>query len=527
MSQSEYSVSYNPANGREIGRSALHTPDDLKAMITNARIAAESWSAGSIHERVEQIRKIRHYIVGNANEIAQIIAQDNGKTMVDAIATEVIPAAMAVSYYCDNAANFLRDKHLSGGNIALCFKRSKAVRVPYGVVGIISPWNYPYAIAFSEVIMGLLAGNAVILKTASETQMVGLKLKESVEAAGLPEHVFQYVNMPGRIAGDAFLETEVDKLFFTGSVDVGKYLMKKASETLTPLCLELGGNDAMIVCEDADLQRAAAGAVWAGFQSAGQSCGGVERIYVQEKAADRFLNIMKSKVESLRVGEYTNHSSDMGVMTTERQIKTVAEHIDEAVKRGAEIFAQSKGPNDTNFKNILPATVLINVDHEMKVMQDETFGPVVGVMRFTDIDDAVRLANDSYLGLTGSVWSRDTRKAERIARRIKAGAITINDHLMSHGLAETSWGGFKQSGIGRTHGESGFNEFTQLQMIVHDIIPGAKKQMWWHPFSKSVYEGLRGLLYFLYGSSISQRISGTLKLLKIVPRMFSSKRESL
>ena len=213
----------------------------------------------------------------------------------------------------------------------------------------------------------------------------------------------------------------------------------------------------------------------------------------------------------------------MGTMTTGKQAGAVKARVEAALSQGAKLFAQSKIPDDPGLKNLLPAMVLTDVSHDMDVMKHETFGPVVGVMKFADIDEALRLANDSYLGLTGSVWSKDRFKARKIARRIKAGAVTINDHLMSHGLAETSWGGFKQSGIGRAHGEIGFREFTQPQMIVDDVLSFAQKQMWWQPYSKTVYNGLKGLLDFLYGPTIGRRIKGTVDLLKIVPRMFTGK----
>ena len=276
-------------------------------------------------------------------------------------------------------------------------KRSRIVRMPFGVVGIISPWNYPFSIPYSEVVMGLLAGNTVILKTASETQVVGHVLKECVESAGLPAHVFTYINMHGSKAGDAFIDAGVDKLFFTGSVPIGKYLMKKASERLTPLVLELGGNDAMIVCDDADLYRAACGAVWAGMQNAGQSCGGVERIYVDQKVYHEFLAILKERVEGLRVGEGKYMTSDIGAMTTRKQMMTVQEHIDDALAKGAKIFAQSKAPENSK-GNFMPCMVLTDVNHTMLTMKDETFGPIVGVMPFETIDEAIAYANDSNLG---------------------------------------------------------------------------------------------------------------------------------
>jgi succinate-semialdehyde dehydrogenase/glutarate-semialdehyde dehydrogenase len=512
--------SFNPATGESLGFSKLNTIEELIEIVNRARESQILWQEYSVDERINSILKIRDYLVDNADSIAKIISSDNGKTRLDALATEVLPAAMGVSFYCKNAKRFLRDKKLGGGNIFLINKRSKIVRVPYGVVGIISPWNYPFSIPLSEVIMSLLAGNAVILKTASETQMVGLVLKEAVESANLPNGIFNFINLLGKIAGDAFLDSGINKLFFTGSVAVGKYLMGQAAKTLTPICLELGGNDAMIVCEDADPYRAAMGALWAGFQNAGQSCGGVERIYVHEKIYDPFMTILKDKIENLHVDYDTDFNSDMGCMTTKRQLETVRNHIEDALNKGANVFAQSKTPKNTQLKNFHPAVVLTNVNHDMIVMHDETFGPVVGVMKFNNYDEAIKLANDSYLGLTGSVWTKNQNRGEEIAKQIKAGVVTINDHLMSHGLAETPWGGFKESGIGRTHGELGFYEMTQPLTIVKDILPFVKKNLWWHPFNKNLYNGLKGLIDLLYSKKFSLKISGLVKLVKIIPRIF-------
>lgn len=516
----QQTVSKNPATGEIIGYTYLNSAKELNSIVASARKAQKDWEKISITVRVSKMKAVRDYLIQNADGIAETISRDNGKTRIDALATEVFPASMAVSYYSKNAKKFLKDKKLHAGSVMLINKRSKIVRVPYGVVGIISPWNYPFAIPFSEVVMGLLAGNAVVLKTATETQMVGQELKKAFEYAKIPEGVFNFVNLPGKIAGDAFLEAGIDKIFFTGSVSVGKYLMEKSGKTLTPISLELGGNDAMIVCEDADPYRAAMGALWAGFQNAGQSCGGVERIYVHDKIYDQFMSILKDKIENLRVGSYEQFDSDMGCMTTEKQIETVKSHIADALRKGAKIFAESKVPNDSKLKNFLPAMVLTEVNHEMNLMRDETFGPVVGVMRFSDYDEAIRLANDSYLGLTGSVWTKSSSRGEMLAKQIKAGAVTINDHLMSHGMAETPWGGFKHSGIGRTHGHMGFDEMTQPMAIVKDILPFIKKDLWWHPFNKNLYDGLKGAMNLLYGNRISVRLKSAADLLKVVPRIF-------
>ena len=431
--QSDQTVCTNPATGQVLGYSPLTRLEDLEQIIRNARVAQKSWTELPVRERARHMFQLRDYLARNAEEVARVISIDNGKTRVDALTTEVLPAVMAVDYYAKRAKRFLKSRRIFPENILLLNKLSKIMRVPYGVVGIISPWNYPFSIPFSEVVMALLAGNAVVLKTATETQLVGRKLAECFAAAELPEGIFAYINLPGRRAGSAFLKGGIDKLIFTGSVAVGKQLMSEAGETLTPLVLELGGNDAMIVCEDADLHRAASGAIWAGLQNSGQSCGGVERVYVHEKVYEPFLLILKKKVEGLRVGYDEGFNVDLGAMTTRRQVSKVEHDLQDALAKGAVIYARSGQPAINSTGCFAPATVLTEVNHEMQVMREETFGPILGVMKVKDIREAIELTNDSHLGLTGSVWSKNRRNAEKLARQIQAGVITINDHLMSHG----------------------------------------------------------------------------------------------
>ncbi|SCY05971.1 aldehyde dehydrogenase family protein [Desulfoluna spongiiphila] len=510
----------NAVTGELLGHSPLHTTEELKEAIAAGRQAQATWAALPVKERVRRMMPVREYMMANLDELAETVARDVGKTRIDALVSEIVPAMMALTYYCGKAKGFLKPRGMMPGNIFFANKWSKIHRVPFGVIGIISPWNYPFSIPFSEVVMGLLAGNAVVLKTASETQAVGLALKECLEAADLPKGLFSFINMPGRVAGDAFLESGVDKLFFTGSVPVGKILMAKAAETLTPVSLELGGNDAMLVCEDADLHRAVNGAVWAGLQNAGQSCGGVERIYVHAAVYEPFMKILKTKVEKLRVGYDRNHTTDVGAIATSRQLETVKRHVDDALAKGAVIYAQSKSPKDPMEGHFYPPTVLIEVTHDMLVMAEETFGPVLGVMKVASMDDAIILANDSDLGLTGSVWTKKGKKGAALARRIMAGAVTVNDHLMSHGLAETPWGGFKESGIGRSHGAIGFAEMTESQVVVRDVLPFVKKNLWWHPFSPRVYATIKGVAQALYAPTWKGRAKGLGKVLMGFPRMF-------
>ena len=517
--EGDYTISYNPTTGEIIGYSPLNTPEEVKQVIKKAKSAQKGWALMPPGRKIAYLKKVRAYMIDHIDELAEVISRDNGKTRIDALSTELVPAAMALSYYCSHAKSFLRKRGIWFGNIMLANKQSAMYRVPFGVIGIISPWNYPFGIPFSEVVMALLAGNTVVLKVASDTQMVGRKLEECFRSAGLPENVFNYVNISGSKAGDVFLDGGVDKLFFTGSVPVGKELMIKAGKTLTPVVLELGGNDAMLVCPDADIYRAVTGAIWAGLSNAGQSCGGVERIYVHEKVYDEFLSLLKIKVDNLRVGYDTDFNIDMGSLTKQSQVQTVKEHVKDALEKGAKIYAQSAIPKE--YKNFYPATVLTDVDHTMKVMLEETFGPVVAVMKVRNMEQAVELANDSNLGLTGSVWSKNKTDAIKIAQEIKAGAVTINDHLMSHGLAETPWGGFKESGIGRTHGKIGFDEMTQPQVMVNDILPFARKNIWWQPYSKKIYNGVRGIVEALYGTSVQMMLKGWKNVLKIVGRYFT------
>lgn len=518
----KFTECFNPATGEKIGQVPLTTAEELQQIFTKARQTQKEWATRPAKERARYIFKVRDYLVENADEIATIISRDNGKVKLDALVGEVFAAALAANYYAKNASKFLKDRNLRPGSLLLFYKRSKIVHVPHGVVGIISPWNYPFGIPFHEIVLGLLAGNAIIVKTASGTLTVGQKLAECFHQAGLPDGVFNFVNIPGREIGSAFLENGVDKIFFTGSEAVGKILSRQAADTLTPLSLELGGNDPMLVCPDADVPRAVGGAVWSGFTNSGQNCGATERIYVHQKVYDQFCELLQKKVAGFKIGLGTDLTNDMGVMTTTSQVKIVQEHLEDALSKGAKILVRTE-PVDSNLKNILPAVVLTDVNHKMRVMREETFGPVLAVMKVDSMDEAVQLANDSDLGLTGSVWTRNRQAGETLARRLEVGAVLINDHLMSHGMAETPWGGFKNSGNGgRTHGQWGFEEMTQPQVIVRDYFPFARQSMWWHPYNKKIYDSFLHLPNLMFGTTLKRRLQGLWSLFRVLPRYFKS-----
>jgi acyl-CoA reductase-like NAD-dependent aldehyde dehydrogenase len=520
MPSRKITTSINPATGEIIGKTPENTIEELERAVVMAKVAQPAWANRNFQERAQYLFAIRDYIVENVDKISEVISKDSGKTKMDALSTEVLSVSMAITYYANNAKKILKRKRLSGGSILTINKRSYIDRVPVGVVGIISPWNYPFSIPFHEIAMALIAGNGVVLKVSTQSLEVGKIIKECIEAGRLPKDLFHLINLPGKIAGEAFLNSGINKLFFTGSVPIGKYLMEKAAKHLVPLSLELGGNDAMIVCKDANLYRAVGGAIWAGLSNSGQSCAGVERIYVESEVYNEFLSILKTKMSQLKQGVDIDSNVDIGSMTTEQQWKKIQDHLKDAVKKGAKAYPEIQKIEKKGKGLFCPPVILENITENMMVVNEEIFGPILAVQKVGNIEEAITHANASTLGLTASVWTKNRRKGHDIASRLEVGSVMINDHLMSHGLAETPWGGWKESGIGRTHGYIGLEEMTQPRCVVDDILPGVQKNMWWHPHNKKIYEGLRGALEFLYSKNIGKRITGSLKLVKVFLRTF-------
>lgn len=514
-------ISYDPATLEEVGRVPNTDLATMPEIFARARAAQEKWAKLSFADRKKHVLKMRDYVVAHAEELAAIVSRDNGKLRMDALTTEVIPSALAADWYAKNAEKALAPRNLPMGSLLFFNKKNQLRRVPLGVVGIISPWNYPLSIPFGEVVMGLMAGNAILLKVAAATINVGAAIEKIVAAGGLPDGLFHHIVGSGGRVSQAFFDNGVKKLFFTGSVPTGRQLMAAAAKTLTPLSLELGGKDPMIVLADADLERATNGAAWAGYQNAGQSCGGVERVYVHESVYEPFVELLAKKTRAMRHGPASSHDVDMGAMTTKEQLETVQRQVDAAVEAGAKIVAQSQ-PTEPGAKGYFyPATLMTGVDHSMELMREETFGPVVPVMRFSTLDEAIRLANDSTMALTSSVWTRNVELGKQLASELQSGVTTVNDHLYTHGQSETPWGGWKDSGLGRTHSALGLEEMTQPKLVNWDLVP-AKRNIWWYPFDKGTYDAMLAALRMNYPQSFGGWLKDVTLLSKLMlTKMFS------
>ena len=515
-------VDYNPATGKETGRVDNTDMSQIPQMFVKAKAAQAQWAALSFKQRAVEIQKMKTYIISHVDELAQTVSSSNGKTRVDALATEVLPCSLACDWYAKNAEKVLKEKRVQSGSILFINKRSAIQRKPRGVVGVISPWNYPLSIPFGEIIMGLMAGNAIILKVAAATPSVGEAIGKIIAAGNLPDGLFQQIVGSGGAVSKAFFDNDIDKIFFTGSVPVGKQLMVQAAEKLTPLSLELGGNDPMIVLEDADLERATNGAAWAGYQNGGQSCGGVERVYVHESIFDDFVSLLAAKTKALRHGNGSEgFNVDVGAITTQGQLNTIKQHLEDAVNAGATIVAQSQPVGDQN-GFFHPATLLTNVNEEMLTLREETFGPIIPVQKFKTEEEAIQMANASDLALTSSVWTKDNARGRHVASQLESGVTTINDHLYTHGLSEMPWGGWKLSGTGRTHGAEGLLEMTHTKAINWDLLP-VKRNLWWYPFDEAAYKGLKNAIRFANPESLGDLTKSAASLTPFALRKMFSK----
>ena len=494
-------VSRDPGTGQEIGRAPLASAEDVRQAVARARAAQPAWANLSFRERGRVILKARELMLEAQDEVALLVSRETGKPVAEAISMEIVPTLDTMHYFARASKDLLRPQKLDIGQYGLMGRSSRLVFKPLGVIGIISPWNFPLATPADEVVMALMAGNAVVLKPSELTPLIALKIGEIFNRAGLPKGLLEIVTGDGS-TGAALIDALVDKIMFTGSVATGKRVAEAAAKYLTPVVLELGGKDPMIVLEDADVRNAARGAVWGGFANSGQACASVERCYVHESIATKFIELVVKETRALKQGLGTETAVDIGAMTNEKQRAIVEEHVSDAVQRGATVLTGGRRGGKTEGYFYEP-TVLTGVDHSMTIMRDETFGPVLPVMTFQTDDEAIKLANDSVFGLTASVWTKNIARGRRLAERIEAGTVMVNEVVYTHGIAQTPWGGVKQSGYGRTHGRLGLLELvTPAHIHVNRV--SFLPDLWWFRYDPNATKLFGGLAKNFTTGSISK-----------------------
>ncbi len=480
-----------PGNGQKQGEIELSCNVELiQQALQKARLAAKQWAATDANTRSKILAQFNRVLLAEIDAVCQIICQTTGKVHTDALLGEIYPVLDLSRYYEKYAARILKPQGVPSSPFSFPGATAEFSRRPYGVVAVISPWNYPFQITVSQVLSALYAGNAAVFKPSELSIPVGKLIMGLFARLDLPDGLVQWVSGDGK-SGEALVDAGPDLVVFTGSLQVGRNVMQRAAQHPIPVLLELGGKDAMIVFADAQLERARDGALYGAFCNSGQACVSVERLYVEQSCYGAFLPLLLDGVRQLKIGH--GGEGDLGAMTTKKQIEIVKKHYKDALAKGA----KASGPLEYK-GNFLNPVVLWDVSQDMLVMQEETFGPLLPVMPFANEDEAVQLANNGDFGLNGSIWSQDIAKAQRIAERLDVGNWSINDVIKNIGHPGLPFGGVKKSGFGRYHGAVGLRSFTYTVSGLTSRSHLAKEPNWF-PYSDATYQQFKGFMDFVYG----------------------------
>src|SRR5271155_4040072 len=487
----------NPGTGAQIGSVPDLDAAAVAELAKRGRAAQVGWDAYGFEARAQVLRRMQKWLMDNADRVTETIVSETGKTYEDARLAEIAYGGGAFGFWAKNAEKYLQDERVRSAAVAVKGKKLILRHRPLGLIGVIGPWNYPLINSFGDCIPALAAGNSVILKPSEVTPLTSLLLAEGLRESGLPADVLQIATGRGE-TGAALIE-QVDMIMFTGSTRTGRKVAEAAARRLSPASLELGGKDPMIVLSDADLERAANFATYFSMQNAGQTCISIERVYVEEPVYDEFVAKVSAKVRGLRVGSPVGGfgTVEVGAITFPPQLDTIKDHVADAVQKGARVL--TGGQQVPGVGRFYEPTVLVDVDHTMKIMTEETFGPTLPIMKVADTEEAVRLANDSPYGLGSSVFTRDAARGEAIARRLEAGAANVNDAMINYTVLELPMGGAKASGLGSRHGAGGLRKYTSQQAIVVTPKLALKKELFMYPYKSRRSRMLAGLFKLLYG----------------------------
>lgn len=478
--------------------------EDVDAAVARARAAQPAWAALSFKERAGYMQRMLQVLLDRQDYVVDTVIKETGKARGDAYNMEVFAACDALCYYAKRTEQFLKPQKKRIHGLLGIAKQLRIVYKPLGVIGIITPWNGPFILGLNPAVQALMAGNTVVIKGSEVTPYSTKLVEELFLEAGLPEGVCQVLLGDGE-TGAALCEADIDKISFTGSVNTGRKIAEVCGRRLIPFTLELGGKDAMIVCEDADLDRAAAGALIGAYMNTGHYCCGTERVYVLASVYDEFLDKVLERARTLRQGPEHGASEDVGAIFWDRQLTIIEDHVRDAVDQGARVLIGGQRNERLNGLYYEP-TVIVDVDHSMKIMREETFGPILGIQKVDSVEEALRLANDSEYGLNGNVWTRDKKKGFEIAQRIDTGSVSVNDMAMSYGVPEAPFGGVKNSGIGQVNGKQGLRGYCHAMPIVIDRF-GGKNLPAAYPYDSAKIEGLKKLMNFLWRGPVGRWLS--------------------
>ena len=494
-------ASYNPATEEEIATVSALDGDGGVDAVCAAKEAFPGWSHTPVKERQKILARWLEIMLDERDELARLVSMEGGKPVNEARLVDVFPALESLSYYSKHLDEMLAFRKVKPNQVLFRHWRAGYRFDPLGVIAVITPWNYPVTIPMGEIVPAVGAGNTVVFKPASATTLIGLKLGDMARRAGLPPGVLNTVALPGS-ATDAVLDhPDVAKVLFTGSVEIGRHVGRRCAERIIPAQLELGGKDAAVVAADAEIERTARGLVWAAFVNTGQTCASVERVYVERPVFDRLLRRIIELTNEITVGDPSLPDTDMGPLTTKGQLDIVARQVEGALAAGARALTGGELPDGPGF--FYPPTVLVDVTDDMEMMREETFGPVMPVIPVDSLEEGIRLANDSSFGLTASGWTRSKKTAARLQRELDAGTVTINDHLVTAGEVTGSWGGVRDSGIGRTHGQFGLYNMVNIKYVMRD--PGDDEAMpWYYPYDEDFGKFMGAAMPMMYGKGLGK-----------------------
>jgi len=503
--------SLNPATFKEVGRVKVIPDSQVKAIVKKAWAAFPDWRERGLKERTAILKNVQQQLLSRSEEFASLITREMGKPVHESLGLEVHSCIDIIGYYVRNAETFLGDKRVPLHHILFKRRGSWLHFEPLGVLGIISPWNWPLLIPINSVVPALLSGNAVVFKHSEWTPILAEKMRDLFIESGIPEDVFQIIQ-GGAKPGKALVESSVAKIFFTGSTKVGKIIYNSAAKQLKKCVLEMGGSDAAVVCKDADVEYAASGIVWGGFSNCGQNCNAIERVFIHQDIFDVFLKKLINKIKKLRLGNGEAEDSDIGPLVSQEQLDKI-KHIVEQSRKAGDTIVTGGIPLHNSKGYFFQPTVIVRDASRIQEDMEEVFGPVIYLTSVANDDEAVQLANRSKYGLTASVWTCHKKRGQQIARRLHTGTVMINDVIVSFGMAEAGWTGVKQSGIGWVHGEKGLDEMVNIKYINYEPQNHIQK-FWWFPYSQKMITTLRSALQFLFSASYIRRIANVLPVLK-------------